>query len=345
MKLLLRKHRISTRLLLGTALAVPAASFAAAQQLAPANMSQGATASGEAATAGADDPKLKLSPTKALEALEPPKDAEYQLGPGDEISLDVPGHIELTGKHMVGPDGRITLPIAGTVDLTNKTRLGASEAIKDALTPYYTDLSVTLGIDKYGSNKVNVLGNVKNPGVIQFDSTPTLLEAISRAGLSANSTSKDGIPDRCIIYRDDQMVTVDLRQLLMSGNQLANLRLKRNDIVFVPPQKDELISVMGEVQHPGPVTLTPEMSLHLAIAQAGGFTDVASKNISVISGATGLTKTITLKQLMSPNGDREFTLHPGDIIAVPRSGFGKMAAVFTKLSPVTSMVTLAAVLH
>ena len=280
-----------------------------------------------------------------LRDLEPAANAEYELGPGDEISLDVPGHAELSGKHIVGPDGRITLPIAGTVDLTNKTRLGASEAIKDALTPYYTDLSLTLGIDKYGSNHVTVLGNVKSPGVLQFDSTPTLLEAISRSGLSANTTSKDGIPEHCVIYRDGAMFDVDLRQMLLQGNQLANLRLKRSDIVFVPPQKDEFVSVMGEVQHPGAVALTPEMSLHLAITQAGGFTDGASRNITVISGATGTTKTISYKQLMSPNGDKEFALHPGDIIAVPRSGFAKVTSVLTKLSPVASMVTLAAILQ
>lgn len=349
MKSLLLKHRVSIQLLLGTALAVSASGFAVAQQAGPANTGPTATSTAPTEVAGgpaADDPQLKLSPTKALEAFEPAKDAEYVLGPGDEISLDVPGHAELTGKHMVGPDGRITLPIAGTVDLSNKTRLGASQAIRDALTPYYTDLSVTLGIDKYGSNHVTVLGNVKNPGVLYFDSTPTLLEAISRGGLAANTTSKDGIPDHCIIYRgNDQSVNVDLRSLLQQGNQMANLRLMRNDIVFVPPQKDEFVSVMGEVQHPGAVALTPEMSLHLAITQAGGFTDGASRNITVISGATGTTKTISYKQLMSPNGDKEFALHPGDIIAVPRSGFAKVTSVLTKLSPVASMVTLAAILQ
>jgi polysaccharide export outer membrane protein len=342
------KSQISIQLLLGAALATSISSLSFAQQAKPANTASASSAGAPAEVASAgqpDDPELKKSQARMLRDLEPAANAEYELGPGDEISLDVPGHAELSGKHIVGPDGRITLPIAGTVDLTNKTRLGASEAIKDALTPYYTDLSLTLGIDKYGSNHVTVLGNVKSPGVLQFDSTPTLLEAISRSGLSANTTSKDGIPEHCVIYRDGAMFDVDLRQMLLQGNQLANLRLKRSDIVFVPPQKDEFVSVMGEVQHQGPVALTPELSLHQAITEAGGFTDNASRTITIISGVTGKTTTISYKQMMSPNGDKEITLHPGDIIAVPKSGFSKVTTVLTKLSPVATMITLGALLQ
>jgi polysaccharide export outer membrane protein len=333
---------------LGLALALAAFSAhqAAAQAAQAANTAPAVSSDGSAAAPGADDPKLKLSPTKVLEAFEPSADAEYELGPGDEISLDVPGHAELTGKHTVGPDGRITLPVAGTVELANKSRLGASQAIKDALTPYYTDVSVTLSIDKYGSNHVTILGNVKNPGVLYFDSTPTLLETISRGGLAANSTSKDGIPDRCIIYRgNDQSVTVELRSLLQNGNGLADMRLRRNDIVFVPPQKNDYVSVMGEVKNPGAVALTPDLSLHLAIAQAGGFTDSASKNITLVSGVTGKTTTITYKQMMMPNGDKEITLHPGDIIAIPKTGFSKATTVITKLSPIATMLTIGALLQ
>ncbi|MBB6142801.1 polysaccharide export outer membrane protein [Silvibacterium bohemicum] len=332
---------------LGFALALAAFSaHQASAQAAQAANTAPAISSDGSATPGADDPKLKLSPTKVLEAFEPSADAEYELGPGDEISLDVPGHAELTGKHTVGPDGRITLPVAGTVELANKSRLGASQAIKDALTPYYTDVSVTLSIDKYGSNHVTILGNVKNPGVLYFDSTPTLLETISRGGLSANTTSKDGIPDRCIIYRgNDQSVTVELRSLLQNGNGLADMRLRRNDIVFVPPQKNDYVSVMGEVKNPGAVALTPDLSLHLAIAQAGGFTDSASKNITLVSGVTGKTTTITYKQMMMPNGDKEITLHPGDIIAIPKTGFSKATTVITKLSPIATMLTIGALLQ
>jgi polysaccharide export outer membrane protein len=341
---LLLKSWTSTRLL-GFALAASLVSVSMAQKAIPASVTPVPAASNPGMVGQPDDPQLKQSQSAMIKSWEPAADAEYELGPGDEISIDVPGHTEVAGKHVVGPDGRITIPIAGTIDVNNKTRLAASQEIKEALTPYYTDVNVTVGIDKYGSNHVTVLGNVKNPGIISFDSTPTLLAAISKAGLSANATSKDGIPDTCYIYRgNDQRVEVNLRSLLQSGSAGADMRLKRNDFVFVPPQKSEYVSVMGQVKAPGNVPLSPELTLHEAITQAGGFTDDASHNISVVSAVTGKSITITYKQFMTPGGDKEITLHAGDIIAVPKSGFGKVTGFLTKISPVATMVTLGALL-
>jgi polysaccharide export outer membrane protein len=333
--------------LLGLALAT--APVARAQTAGPSNVPppQAAVTAANSVPAGQPaDPQLKLSPAKALEAFEPAADEEYELGPGDEISMDVPGHPELTGKHVIGPDGRITLPIAGTVEIANKTRVGAGQAIADALTPYYTDVNVTIGVDKYGSNHIMILGNVQHPGVLYYDSTPTLLDAIARGGLMATSSNKDGIPERCMIYRgNDQTMTVELRKLLQGGNAMADIRLRRNDIVFVPVQQEEFISMMGEVKIPGAIPLTQNLSLHQAIAQAGGPTEFAGKNIEIVQYSTGKTTVIPYSQLLTPNGDREITLHAGDIVAIPKSGLAKWSTVMTRLSPITSMATLATIAH
>lgn len=306
----------------------------AAQQATPANNQQPA------------DPQLKLSPTKILQAFEPAADEEYLIGSGDELNIDVTGYPELTGKRTVGPDGRITLPVAGSFKIADQTRETAAKTVTDALTPYYKNPSVTIGIDKYGSNHILVLGNVQHPGVLQYDGTPTLLDAIARAGMMANSTTKDGIPERCMIYRgDSQVVTVQLRQLLQTGNAMGDMRLRRNDMIFVPVQQQDLVSVIGDVQHPGPMPLTPELTLRLAISQAGGLTEAAGGNpmIHIVQTSTNKTMDIRFKELMKPSGGDEVTLHPGDMIFIPKSGFYKFTTVVSKLSPMATLATFAMV--
>jgi polysaccharide export outer membrane protein len=298
--------------------------------------------------APADTPQLKISPLKALQNFEPAADEEYQIGPGDELSIDVAGFSELTGKRTVGPDGRITLPATGSILVANQTREAASNTITTALAAYYTNPSVTIEITKYGSNHILVLGNVQHPGVLNYDGTPTLLDAIARGGLMANSTTRDGIPERCIIYRgNDQALTVQLKQLLQNGSSMADIRLRRNDIVFVPVQQQDFISVLGEVQHPGAQPLTPELNLRLAISQAGGLADGAgsSPTIQIVQSATNKTINLPWKTLMSPHGGDEVTLHPGDMVFIPKSGFSKVATVITKLSPLATLVTLGALLQ
>jgi polysaccharide export outer membrane protein len=292
-----------------------------------------------------NNPQLKISPLKAMQNFEPLADEEYEIGPGDEVNIDVAGYPELTGKRTVGPDGRITLPVAGSIQVANQTREKAAKTIQDALAAYYTNPSVTIGIDKYGSNRVLILGNVQHPGVLYYDNTPTLLDAIARGGLMANSNTRDGIPERCIIYRgNDQALTVELKQLLQSGSAMADIRLRRNDIVFVPVQQEEFVSILGEVQHPGPQPITPELTLRLAISQAGGLGEGAGSSpmIHIVQASTNKTITVPFKDLMKPNGGNEVTLHSGDMIYIPKSGFQKFATVVSKLSPLTTLVTLGA---
>jgi polysaccharide export outer membrane protein len=309
----------------------------------------------------ANDPQLRLSPLKALEKFEPAANEQYALGPGDEISLDFPGRPELSGKKVVGPDGRITLPLAGPISVADKTRSEAAKTVVAALSDYYQDLMVTVNIDKYGSNRIVLIGAVKNPGVLYFDTTPTLLDVVARGGLmpaaatagatggtggAASSTAavRDGIPDRCAIYRgNDQVIWVDLKMLLQSGNSMADMRLRRNDIVFVPSEQQLFVSVLGSVSHPGAVALTPESTLTSVLAQAGGLSEGASSKVQVIQPSTGKSQTVSFKSLVSLQGINEVTLHGGDVVYVPASGFFKATYVIQRLSPGASIGLAAAV--
>ena len=155
---------------------------------------------------------------------------------------------------------------------------------------------------------------------------------------------RDGIPERCAIYRgNDQVVWVDLKQLLQSGNSMADLRLRRNDIVFVPAQQEVFVSVLGSVMHAGAIPLTPESTLTSVLAQAGGLAEGASANIQVIQPSTGKTVTVPFKSLLTLKGNDEVKLHAGDVVFVPQSGFFKSTYVIQRLSPVASIGAIAAV--
>jgi polysaccharide biosynthesis/export protein len=317
-----------------------------------ANMVLGQT--GTAGDSATSSPQLKVSPMKALQNFEPAENEEYALGPGDEISLDFPGRPELGGKKVVGPDGRITLSLVGPLNVADKNRNEVAKLVVDALAPYYKDLTVTVNIDKYGSNRIVIIGSVQHPGVLYFDNTPTLLDVIARGGLLANATGngpsngaaavRDGIPERCAIYRgNDQVVWIDLKQLLQTGNSMADLRLRRNDIVFVPAQQEVFVSVLGSVMHAGAIALTPESTLASVLAEAGGLAEGAAANIQVIQPSTGKTVTIPFKSLLTLKGTDEVKLHAGDVVFVPQSGFFKSTYVIQRLSPVATMGVMAAV--
>jgi polysaccharide biosynthesis/export protein len=300
------------------------------------------------------DPALTVRSEKAVADAEPAANEEYTLGAGDQISLDFPNRPELTGKHTIGPDGRITLPLVEPVHVAGLTRTEAGKAIIAALSTYYTDLTVTVGVENYASNHVRVLGYVLHPGEILFDDTPTLLNAISKAGLISPMMTKDGvttaigsgIPEMCTIFRGGNTTyQVQLRTLLMSGNALADMRLRRNDIVYVPEPKEKFVSVLGEVLRPGTIALTPASTLTSILSEAGCCTEGGgfSPEIRIFQPSTGKEFKVKYKELMTLAGQSEYTLHSGDVILIPKTGFFKATYIFQRISPVTSLVGIAAI--
>ena len=309
--------------------------------------------------------ELKQNPLAMLKAFEVAADQPYQLGRGDEITVEVIGRPELTSKHTIGPDGKITLPIAGSVMLADKTREEAAADIQSALSTYYSGVTVSVGVDHYTSNHILLLGAVERPGLLVFDKTPTLLEVISRGGqlqapspmgagvgtpLGASSAIPMGVPEECMIYRGNAtMVTVELRSLLEEGNPLANMRLKRDDVVFVPGP-DKYVSVLGMVVRPGTQRLDKKSTLPQLLAMAGGPTEKAGRypDIQIIHRGTdkaaGKTQVISYKDVIGPK-PLDLTLQTGDIIFIPESGLNRIGYTFEKLSPLVNLFTIGALIR
>ncbi len=280
----------------------------------------------------------EISPEDIIRDFSAPPVEDYLLSAGDEIFVEVWGHAELSGKHIVGPDGRITLPVSGPLKISDLSREAAQQAINSALGKFYADVSTTVRVDRYASWHVYVLGRVGVPGALQFDSQPNLLEVLTRAGslpVGGVGADKAGLV-RCAVFRgNDRIVWIDLKQLVAHGNLALNIRLARNDLVYLPDADDQLIYVLGEVKHPGALRLTPDMSLLDAFSLAGGETEDGQKRLALIRPSTGKQIEITLKEALSPKQNVNYSLEEGDIIFVPQRGLAKFGYILQKTSPLT----------
>lgn len=297
-------------------------------------------------------PTLKPNPEETLRNFEPSSDEEYRLGKGDAITVDFAGRPDLMAKLIVGPDGRITLPLSGDIMLDGLTRQQAAHAIETALAPYYSNLVVTVTVTQYTANRVVLLGAVDHPGTISFDGTPTLLEALARGGVQAGpdrsgggqSTQADMIPERCAIYRgNDQVIWVELRKLVETGSALADLRLRRDDVIYVPSNAERFVSVLGQVKNPGAIPLAYNATLASLVASAGGFTEAAGSkpHVELVDPSTGTKQLLTFDDVMNPAKSSEIKLKPGDILYVPQSGFYHATYFLERLNPLVTVATIA----
>jgi polysaccharide biosynthesis/export protein len=279
-----------------------------------------------------------LETLKTFEQYAPPS---FVYGEGDEVTVEVFGHPELSGKHLVGPDGIVTLPVVGDLHLSGLTREEALGLVRSSFTKFYEGLSIVLRTEVYASNRVFVLGRVSSPGVLHFDSTPTLLEAIARAGgLPVGGFGGDKAAlNRCVIFRGrDAVVWVDLKPLFKEGNLAYNIQLKRNDVIYLPDSDDQNVYVMGEVLRPGAFALRPDMTFMDAFAAAGGATnDAVTEHIRLIRPSKGVDREIAMKDLMRPNPALNFVLVDGDIILVPKRRLAKFGYLVEQFGPASGL--------
>ena len=265
--------------------------------------------------------------------------------------------------------GRVTLPLAGSIELADKTREQAADAVVAALAPFYSNLSVTVGVDRYTSNRILLLGAGGAAGRVEFRPATDLAgsadqgrgakrrrvalrvaaAALVAAGVEAVTAAAAG--GGLVIYRSvwrsigaaTRWCGVNVKAMLTGGGGMADLRLKRDDVVYVPSPADNYISVLGQVNHPGALELDSTTTLAKLIAESGGLTVQAGKSpdLRVYQTATGVTRVIPFKSVLGP-GKVDLTLHSGDVVLVTESGFNQASYVLQQLSPLVTIFTAAA---
>ncbi|MEY4762955.1 MAG: hypothetical protein RLZZ200_2811 [Pseudomonadota bacterium] len=276
----------------------------------------------------------------ALAEFEAEADPVYRLGEGDVVSLQVWNRSELSGRHVVGPDGQFTVPYVGPMKVLSMTREEAAAAIGKQLGRLYTNPTVTLDVEQYQGNHITVLGRVQSPGLLHFDRPPMLLDALARAG-SLPVLDKQATLTRVAVFRGrDKIIWVDLKRLLSNGDLSYNIRLKPNDLVYIPDSSDTMVYVMGAVLRPGAYRLTPDMSLLDAIAQAGGPTeDADGTQISLHRSNRDAVLQFSYGQLLARTSKLNLALEESDVIYVPKRGLAEVGYALKQLMPGLSFMT------
>ncbi len=165
-------------------------------------------------------------------ALPGPED--FQLGPGDRISVRVWRQEDLTMDLVIAPDGSITYPLIGRVEVAGLTYTQLSEKLTAAVSTYYANPQVTVNILEVQSQKVFVVGEVTAPSVLELTHPLTVMEAITLAGgINSYARTRNVLLVRGGL-EEPELYTVDVHAILSEGKMDQNVVLQRGDILFVP---------------------------------------------------------------------------------------------------------------
>jgi polysaccharide export outer membrane protein len=113
---------------------------------------------------------------------------DYEIGPGDVLSVVVIGQTQMTSNFPVDGEGMVNFPILGKVKAADHTTL----EIERKLTTLLADgilrrPQVTVSVAEYGSQRVFVTGEVQRPGRYPLKADRSLLTLLGDVGaLSPN---------------------------------------------------------------------------------------------------------------------------------------------------------------
>lgn len=302
-----------------------------------------------------ETPKQTNEKIQQLASLARTQPMDTPIGSGDLLHVDVFDVPELSRDLRVSDTGDISFPlIPGRIHAAGQTPFQLENKLEQLLVEngLVSHPQVSVFVREQNSQGVSVVGAVSKPMVYQLIRPTTLLELLAQAGgitddagsvviitrpARAGDASADPPPaanaDASATMdppRDPEIITVQIRDLLDSGDAKFNVEVFGGDVVSIP--KAGIVYVMGAgVTQPGGYVMLghgDQITVLRAIALAHGLTGFAKQDEAVImrpNPVTGQREEIPVRiKDIEKHKAEDLAMKSNDILYVPDS-FGKKA--------------------
>ena len=257
--------------------------------------------------AGVDAVAQPSTPTAAA--------AEYRLGSGDVVRINVYQNPDLAIETRVTEAGLISYPLLGSIKVGGLSVTATEKLIADGLRSgnFVKQPQVTLVVTQVRGNQASVLGMVNRPGRYPIEvADMRLTDLLAMAGGTAVNGSdmvvvtgtRDGKPFRA---------EVDMPSVFATGGTGKDMLINNGDSIWVDRQP--LVYIYGEVQRPGPMRVERGMTVMQSLATGGGLTQRGTQKGIRIHRRAADGKV----QVMEPMLDDK--VQDGDVVYVRESLF------------------------
>jgi protein involved in polysaccharide export with SLBB domain len=236
----------------------------------------------------------------------------YRIGPGDYLDITVYGFQEFNRTLLVEPSGSINVPYVGVVNLSGLTMKEARaklyqvfsnngyQTLRNNTSELALNLKEVRGID------VTVVG-AKVPGRY---TVPGVASPYHVLHLAAGPAAKGSYRDIKLLRNGKVVSTIDLYELLVSGNKHDDIRLEDGDVIFIPTYAAR-VTLGGEFKRVYSYEILPGESLSKVLEWSGGFTEQAYKDKIYVErvGAVSFYADVVSKEQFST-----YALQGGDFL-------------------------------
>lgn len=216
--------------------------------------------------------------------------ANYHLGPGDEVIIDVWGASETTIRQTISPEGSILISNLGPVYLSGLTVKEANSYLQRTFMKIYSGISgtapssqVKLSLGEIRTIQISIMGEVMVPGTYTLSSFSSVFHALYRAG----GVNKIGSLRSIKVVRSGKTIAdLDVYDFIMKGKMKDDVRLQEGDVIIVNPYEC-LVKITGKVKRPMFYEMKNTETVATLLKYSGGFTGDAYKKAIRLIRKTG----------------------------------------------------------
>ncbi len=255
---------------------------------------------------------------EALSTFSPVTDqsvpADYVLGPGDVLDVQIFGSQNRSLRLVVGREGTISFPELGPINVGGQRFSVAKSNIEARVSRQSINVRANVSMGGTRSIRVFVVGEVQRPGSYTVSGLATMTTALFDSGGVKPIGSLRDIQ----LKRQGTVVrSFDLYDMLMRGDTAKDAQLQPGDVIFIPPV-GPTVSIDGEVKRPAIYELRGETTAAALLQMAGGFANEADPTRSSIVRVDEQFRRVVLDIDFASAAGRAQLLRNGDALRVAR---------------------------
>ncbi|MCS6113313.1 SLBB domain-containing protein [Shewanella baltica] len=218
------------------------------------------------------------SPSTFAPVTDVPVPAEYMIGPGDSLNVQLFGKENDKFTLTVGRDGGIQFPNLGPISLVGLSFAEARELLQQKISQSMIGIESNITMGELRSIRIFVAGDAYQPGSYTVSSLSTITQALF---VSGGVNQIGSLRDIQIKRAGKTVGRLDLYDLLLRGDASGDIRLQSGDVVFIPSSGGS-VSVIGEIRRPAIYELKSNETIADVIRMASGLNPGAYPKSSTV---------------------------------------------------------------
>lgn len=253
------------------------------------------------------------TPTTFAPVTDIPVPAEYVVGPGDRLEVQLIGNTKARHSLVVNRDGSLNFPDLGPIAVSGLRFEAAKARIEARVAEQMIGTQAVVTMGELRSIRVFVLGEATQPGSYTVSGLATITNALFASG----GIRKIGSLRNIQIKRKGAVVgRLDLYDLLLNGDTSDDLRLLPGDVIFIPPV-GTTVGVVGEIRRPAIYELKQESTIADLLHLGGGLSPSADARLARIERIDERRGRIVVDVNLNDPQARSTKVRTGDLLRIP----------------------------